>query len=92
MDHQMKNREHKLLVEAMETTLKRVVLLAGVPQRLIGKVAIITGDLETNCCTQQEGTQFCMQFQSSLPGALNHYCLESKGNIHMSERPLLTMR
>ena len=43
VDHQMKNREHKVLVEAMETTLKRVVLLAGVPQRLIGKVAIITG-------------------------------------------------
>lgn len=39
----MKNREHKVLVEAMETTLKRVVLLAGVPQRLLGKVAIVTG-------------------------------------------------
>jgi hypothetical protein len=43
VDHQTKNREHKVLVEAMETSLKRVVLLAGVPQRLLGKVAIVTG-------------------------------------------------
>lgn len=44
VDHQTKNREHKQLVEAMETNLKRVMLVAGVAQRLLGKVAIVTGE------------------------------------------------
>ena len=43
VDHQTKNREHKQLVESMETSLKRVMLVAGVAQRLLGKVAIVTG-------------------------------------------------
>ena len=43
VDHQAKNREHKQLVEAMESSIKRVMLVAGVAQRLAGKVAIVTG-------------------------------------------------
>ena len=43
VDHQTKNREHKILVEAMATSMKRVMLVGGVAQRLMGKVAIVTG-------------------------------------------------
>ena len=43
VDHQSKNKEHKLLVQDMEAGLKRVMLVAGVAQRLLGKVAIVTG-------------------------------------------------
>ena len=50
MDHQTKNREHKQLVESMETSLKRVMLVAGVAQRLLGKVAIVTGTILAPCC------------------------------------------
>ena len=45
VDHQTKNKEHKALVGDMETGLKRVMLVAGVAQRLLGKVAVVTGDL-----------------------------------------------
>ena len=38
-----KNKEHKALVAEMETGLKRVMLVAGVAQRLLGKVAVVTG-------------------------------------------------
>lgn len=43
VDHQTKNKEHKQLVQDMELGLKRVMLVGGVAQRLLGKVAIITG-------------------------------------------------
>jgi len=43
VDHQAKNKEHKALVAEMETGLKRVMLVAGVAQRLLGKVAVVTG-------------------------------------------------
>ena len=43
MDHQTKNKEHKQLVQDMELGLKRVMLVGGVAQRLLGKVAIVTG-------------------------------------------------
>ena len=43
MDHQTKNKEHKQLSQEMEMGLKRVMLVAGVGQRLLGKVAIVTG-------------------------------------------------
>ena len=45
VDHQTKNKEHKALVGDMETGLKRVMLVAGVAQRLLGKVAVVTGNL-----------------------------------------------
>ena len=44
VDHQTKNKEHKQLVAEMEVGLKRVMLVAGVAQRLMGKIAIVTGD------------------------------------------------
>ncbi len=44
VDHQSKNKEHKQLVAEMESGLKHVMLMAGTAQRLLGKVAIITGD------------------------------------------------
>ena len=44
VDHQTKNKEHKQLVQDMELGLKRVMLVGGVAQRLLGKVAIITGE------------------------------------------------
>ncbi len=43
VDHQTKNKEHKQLVQDMELGLKRVMLVGGVAQRLLGKVAIVTG-------------------------------------------------
>ena len=43
VDHMSKNKEHKALVAEMETGLKRVMLVAGVAQRLLGKVAVVTG-------------------------------------------------
>ncbi|KAK9827478.1 hypothetical protein WJX74_004898 [Apatococcus lobatus] len=43
VDHQTKNKEHKQLSQEMEMGLKRVMLVAGVSQRLLGKVAIVTG-------------------------------------------------
>lgn len=46
MDHQTKNKEHKQLSQEMEMGLKRVMLVAGVGQRLLGKVAIVTGELD----------------------------------------------
>lgn len=45
VDHQTKNKEHKQLVQDMELGLKRVMLVGGVAQRLLGKVAIVTGGL-----------------------------------------------
>ena len=49
VDHQTKNKEHKQLVQDMELGLKRVMLVGGVAQRLLGKVAIVTGrQLERN--------------------------------------------
>jgi len=45
VDHQTKSKEHKQLVQDMELGLKRVMLVGGVAQRLLGKVAIVTGDL-----------------------------------------------
>lgn len=51
MDHQTKNKEHKQLVQDMELGLKRVMLVGGVAQRLLGKVAIITGGFVLNMLT-----------------------------------------
>ena len=50
VDHQTKNKEHKQLVQDMELGLKRVMLVGGVAQRLLGKVAIVTGGLVTMSC------------------------------------------
>ena len=52
-----KNKEHKALVAEMETGLKRVMLVAGVAQRLLGKVAVVTGAPSASCiaCTRRRG-------------------------------------
>ncbi len=59
VDHQTKNKEHKALVGDMETGLKRVMLVAGVAQRLLGKVAVVTGNLnqkESKCLSRSAAT------------------------------------
>ena len=43
VDHQSKNREHRQLADALAPRGPQVALVAGMAQRLPGKVAIVTG-------------------------------------------------
>ena len=43
VDHAGKNRHHKFLVAEMQQAVSKVTCVSGVAQRLVGKVAIITG-------------------------------------------------
>jgi hypothetical protein len=44
VDHQSKNREHRQLADALAPRGPQVAFVAGMAQRLPGKVAIVTGD------------------------------------------------
>lgn len=43
VDHASKNRHHKLLVAEMQQAVSKVACVSGVAQRLVNKVAIVTG-------------------------------------------------
>ena len=69
VDHQTKNKEHKQLVQDMELGLKRVMLVGGVAQRLLGKVAIITGlpAPQNTSCSLLENVAGLQLMSASVP-------------------------
>lgn len=81
MDHQTKNKEHKQLVQDMELGLKRVMLVGGVAQRLLGKVAIVTGTSALNILHTASSMTIDTRF--SVDG-VNPVCVTTTGDCTLT--------
>ena len=45
----MKNKQHRALMAEMDKSLRKVTIVSGMAQRLINKVAIVTGARSCLC-------------------------------------------